>query len=83
MRHRGRTVPGRRAGAAAAASAGRFIDARAGIGHVPAWQRELTLAGLPLQPKAPQLFPDYANFDLAADAGLGAKATTRPMGVSR
>lgn len=74
---------GRRAGAAAAASAGRFIDARAGIGHVHAWQRELTLAGLPLQPKAPQLFPDYANFDLAADAGLGAKATTRPMEASR
>ena len=65
------------------ASAGRFIDARAGIGHVHAWQRELTLAGLPLQPKAPQLFPDYANFDLAADAGLGAKATTRPMESAR
>lgn len=65
---------GRRAGAKAAEPAGRFIGGRAGIGHVHAWQRELTLAGLSLQPRAPQLFPDYAHFDLRADLGLRAKA---------
>jgi succinate dehydrogenase / fumarate reductase flavoprotein subunit/L-aspartate oxidase len=37
---------------------------------VHAWQRELTLAGLPLDVRAPQLFPTYANFDLKADAAL-------------
>jgi L-aspartate oxidase len=61
---------GRRAGAHAAGTAGSFIGGRAGIGHVHAWQRELTLAGLPLDVKAPQLFPTYAHFDLRADAGL-------------
>lgn len=74
---------GRRAGAKVASSAGRFIGGRAGIGHVHAWQRELTLAGLPLQLKAPQLFPDYAHFDLRADVGLRAKATARPMSAPR
>jgi len=61
---------GRRAGRSAA-EAGHDIPAiRAGIGHVHAWQRELTLAGLPLHVKAPLLFPGYANFDLRVDAGL-------------
>lgn len=67
---------GRRAGAAAAQGQGNPLLGRAGIGHVHAWQRELTLAGLPLDVKAPQLFPSYAHFDLARDAGLG---TGRPM----
>jgi len=62
---------GRRAGAKAAEAAGTFIAGRAGIAHVHAWQRELTLAGLPLDVKAPPLFPGYANFDLGTDAGLG------------
>lgn len=70
---------GRRAGAKAASSAGRFIGGRAGIGHVHAWQRELTLAGLPLELKAPQLFPDYAHFDLRADVDLRVKAASRSM----
>ena len=74
---------GRRAGAVAASSAGRFIGGRAGIGHVHGWQRKLTLAGLPLQLKAPQLFPDYAHFDLRADPGLHAQAMLRPMGAAR
>jgi L-aspartate oxidase len=39
---------------------------------VHAWQRELTLAGLPLHVRSPQLFPGYAHFDLRADAGLRA-----------
>lgn len=68
---------GRRAGGQAAQSAGGFISGRAGIGHVHAWQRELTMAGLPLHVKAPQLFPSYANFDLRADAGLGSAAPAR------
>lgn len=61
---------GRRAGAKAAESAGSVITGRAGIGHVHAWQRELTLAGLPLDSRSPQLFPGYAHFDLRADASL-------------
>ncbi|MDM0108430.1 FAD-binding protein [Variovorax sp. J22R24] len=59
---------GRRAGAKAAESAGRVITGRASIAHIHAWQRELTLAGLPLESRSPQLFPDYAHFDLRADA---------------
>ena len=74
---------GRRAGAKAAQSAGRAITDRAGIGHVHAWQRELTLAGLPLQVKAPQLFPTYANFDLRVDAGLGLNTPARARGGVR
>lgn len=74
---------GRRAGKAAASMAGRFIGERAGIGHVHAWQRELTLAGLPLQAKAPQLFPDYAHFDLRADLGLRAAPAARHAGGVR
>ncbi|MDM0047450.1 FAD-binding protein [Variovorax sp. J22R115] len=61
---------GRRAGAKAAESAGRVITGRASIAHIHAWQRELTLAGLPLESRSPQLFPDYAHFDLRADASI-------------
>jgi succinate dehydrogenase / fumarate reductase flavoprotein subunit/L-aspartate oxidase len=61
---------GRRAGAKAADRGLGAAANRAGIGHVHAWQRELTLAGLPLEPKAPQLFPSYAHFDLQAHRGL-------------
>ena len=70
---------GRRAGAKAAEQAGSFIRGRAGMGHVHAWQRQLTLAGLPLHVKAPQLFPTYANFDLRVDAGLRSGATGRAV----
>ena len=56
---------------------------RAGIDHVHAWQRELTLAGLPLHVKAPQLFPDYAHFDLRADASLRPNARDRTVGGLR
>jgi succinate dehydrogenase / fumarate reductase flavoprotein subunit/L-aspartate oxidase len=61
---------GRRAGRSAADSGRGILAARAGIGHVHAWQRELTLAGLPLHVKAPLLFPVYAHFDLRVEAGL-------------
>lgn len=74
---------GRRAGAAAAQGRGEPRLGRAGIAHVHAWQRELTLAGLPLAVKAPLLFPDYAHFDLAADAGLGASRPIHAMGGFR
>jgi len=74
---------GRRAGAKAAQSAGSWISGRAGIGHVHAWQRELTLAGLPLHVKAPLLFPSYAHFDLRADAGLRAGTPARTIGGVR
>lgn len=74
---------GRHAGAQAAQSAGGFISGRAGIGHVHAWQRELMLAGLPLDVKAPQLFPDYAHFDLKADAGLRSGAPLHAAGGVR
>jgi succinate dehydrogenase / fumarate reductase flavoprotein subunit/L-aspartate oxidase len=50
---------------------------------VHAWQRELTLAGLPLHVKAPQLFPSYANFDLQADAARRANASARVAGGIR
>jgi L-aspartate oxidase len=71
---------GRRAGAHAAASGHGMLASRAAIGHVHAWQRELTLAGLPLDVKAPLLFPDYAHFDLRADAGL--RSGTRSPAIS-
>jgi succinate dehydrogenase / fumarate reductase flavoprotein subunit/L-aspartate oxidase len=76
---------GRRAGAAAAAQPadGGTLWGRAGIGHVHAWQRELTLAGLPLDVRAPQLFPTYAHFDLGADAGLGAGMPAHGVGGIR
>lgn len=71
---------GRRAGTKAADPGGSVIASRAGIGHVHAWQRELTLAGLPLDVKAPLLFPGSAHFDLRVDAGL--RASTRRSVVS-
>ncbi|MGH8787591.1 MAG: FAD-binding protein [Cupriavidus necator] len=74
---------GRRAGASAAQAGRSVMAARAGIGHVHAWQRELTLAGLPLHVKAPQLFPGYANFDLRVDAGLHSGAWGRAVGGTR
>lgn len=74
---------GRRAGASAAQSGRAAMAVRAGIGHVHAWQRELTLAGLPLHVKAPQLFPGYAHFDLRVDAGLRAGARGRSVGGTR
>jgi succinate dehydrogenase / fumarate reductase flavoprotein subunit/L-aspartate oxidase len=67
---------GRRAGAKVAQLGCGVMASRAGIGHVHAWQRELAQAGLPLDVKAPQLFPSYAHFHLQAHAGArsGARA---------
>ena len=69
---------GRRAGAHAAESGRGILVSRAGVGHVHAWQRELTLAGLPLHAKAPLLFPGH--FDLLVEAGL--RSNTRGRAVS-
>jgi succinate dehydrogenase / fumarate reductase flavoprotein subunit/L-aspartate oxidase len=74
---------GRRAGARVAESKGHVMASRAGIGHVHEWQRELTLAGLPLHVKAPQLFPGYAHFDLRNDASLRPDARARAVGSIR
>ncbi|BDB29393.1 FAD-binding protein (plasmid) [Cupriavidus sp. P-10] len=74
---------GRRAGASAAQAGRAGMAVRAGIGHVHAWQRELTLAGLPLHVKAPQLFPGYAHFDLRDDAGLRSGVRGRTVGGTR
>jgi L-aspartate oxidase len=74
---------GRRAGASAADLEPGLVVARAGIGHVHAWQRELTQAGLPLDLKAPQLFPSYSHFDLQDHAGLRAHAHAHVVGGIR
>ncbi|OLL31106.1 L-aspartate oxidase [Burkholderia sp. SRS-W-2-2016] len=74
---------GRRAGRSAAEAKGRVMASRASIGHVHAWQRELTLAGLSPDFKAPQLFPDYAHFDLRAAAGLHPDAPPQAAGDTR
>ncbi len=54
---------GRRAGVKAAEHRTAEPHRKITIEHVHQWQRQLTLAGLPLDNKAPALFPDYAHFD--------------------
>jgi len=61
---------GRRAGAQAAMGMADAFASRAGIHHVHDWQRQLSVAELPLHVRGPQIFPEYGNFDLAKDAGL-------------
>ena len=69
---------GRRAGAKAArARQAPPITQRAGIGHVHAWQRELTLAGLPLHVKAPQLFPRLCATSICAPMRACARRRAR------
>jgi L-aspartate oxidase len=57
-------VFGRRAGTAAVRHAAEAKRGRFGLGHVQAWQRELTRAGLIGGPCSPVLYPPYGNFDL-------------------
>jgi succinate dehydrogenase / fumarate reductase flavoprotein subunit/L-aspartate oxidase len=57
-------VFGRRAGTAAARYAGDAEPSRFGLGHVQAWQRERTRAGLVGGPCSPTLYPSYGHFDL-------------------
>jgi succinate dehydrogenase / fumarate reductase flavoprotein subunit/L-aspartate oxidase len=61
---------GRRAGARAAEGMAEAFASRPGIHHVHDWQRQLSMAGLPLDIHGPSLFPDYGHFNLAADAKL-------------
>ncbi len=61
---------GRRAGAHAATAPRR--GERAGLEHVTEWRRALTNAQLPLDRRSPQLYPDYANFDLATHRTVSA-----------
>jgi succinate dehydrogenase / fumarate reductase flavoprotein subunit/L-aspartate oxidase len=63
---------GRRAGAAAAGRRGVGRQQRISIDHVHQWQRQLTLAGRPLNVKAPALFPEYANFERQEEPLAGA-----------
>lgn len=53
---------GRKAGAKAAEARQHGISRQASLQHVMELQRELTREGLPLERRAPALYPDYANF---------------------
>lgn len=59
---------GRRTGARAAQRRSAPSPHRVSIDHVHRWQRQLTLAGLPLDVQAPTLFPEYANYDKQAQS---------------
>ncbi|TCZ63339.1 FAD-binding protein [Roseicella aquatilis] len=63
-------VFGRRAGLAAASCDAARLG-RANLDHVQDWRRALAAAGLPLEVRAPMLFPEVANFSMAADRALG------------
>ncbi len=72
-------VFGRISGARAAAEASLPRPGRASVNHLIRWERELTKAGLPLSgPRAPELFPDYANF--ALDSFLGRSSRSGVLG---
>ncbi len=57
---------GRRAGAAAAEALRQDRPRGVGVAHLAAWERGLVAAGLPLDRRAPMLFPGYGNVDLGA-----------------
>ena len=57
---------GRRAGTMAAAEARREPEGAVGVGHLAAWERGLAAAGLPLDQRAPMIFPPYGNVDIRA-----------------
>jgi succinate dehydrogenase / fumarate reductase flavoprotein subunit/L-aspartate oxidase len=63
---------GRRAGHAAAADARMERPRTVGLTHLADWRRALIAAGLPLERKAPMIFPLYGNFDAATDRGKAA-----------
>lgn len=56
---------GRRAGAAAAASVREERPRGVGLAHLADWERGLVAAGLPLDRRAPMLFPPCGNVDVA------------------
>jgi succinate dehydrogenase / fumarate reductase flavoprotein subunit/L-aspartate oxidase len=57
---------GRRAGTAAAEAVREDRPRGIGLTHLAAWERGLVGAGLPLDSRAPMIFPPYGNVDLAA-----------------
>ncbi|NLA28975.1 MAG: FAD-binding protein [Propionibacterium sp.] len=65
-------VFGRSAGANAAADARRERPRNVGLTHLADWRRAMESEGLPLDRKAPQLFPYYGNFDPVRDRRRGA-----------
>lgn len=65
-------VFGRIAGASAAADARRERPRNVGLTHLADWRREMEGNQLPLDRKAPLLFPSYGNFDPVRDRGRGA-----------
>ncbi len=56
---------GRRAGAAAAEAVREERPRGVGLTHLADWERALVAAGLPLDRRAPMLFPTYGNVDVA------------------
>jgi len=60
---------GRRAGAHAATVCRGSSFSNVSIEHLSRLRRQLTLAGMPMDTKAPMLFPDYAKFDMDSDYG--------------
>ena len=56
-------VFGRRAGAASAADSRTERPRNVGLTHLADWRRALIAQGLPLERKAPVLFPPYGNYD--------------------
>ena len=63
---------GRRAGASAAADARGERPRNVGLTHLADWRRALIVQGLPLNRKAPMIFPPYGNFDAATARGKAA-----------
>ncbi|MGB4271143.1 MAG: FAD-binding protein, partial [Propionicimonas sp.] len=65
-------VFGRLAGASAAADARRERPRNVGLTHLADWRRAMESQRLPLDRKAPLLFPSYSNFDPVRDRRRGA-----------
>ncbi|SUE42858.1 FAD-dependent oxidoreductase [Roseomonas gilardii] len=65
-------VFGRHAGAGAAAGARAERPRNVGLTHLADWRRALVAQGLPLNRKAPMIFPPYGNFDAVTDRGMAA-----------
>ncbi|HEB97338.1 MAG TPA: FAD-dependent oxidoreductase [Sedimenticola thiotaurini] len=58
---------GRRAGAHAAENSHHRGPKKISLEHISNLRRELTLAGMPMEPKGPMLFPEYAKFEVDTD----------------
>lgn len=65
-------VFGRRAGASAATDAHGERPLNVGLTHLSDWRRALIAQEMPLNRKAPILFPPYGNFDATKDRSIAA-----------